>query len=206
MASENAARNEPRDTAGVVQPVTLVDRLFARDSGAWSAFVRVYGPVVYHWCRVWQLTPDQAAAAALQTFRVIASELATFRNRETSETVRDWLWRRAWSHIEAQAAPDHEASLESSDALPLRPSSLPEDHGLLPRLLGHIREDFEERTWQAFWRTCIENHSPTDVAAQLDVSRDAVRVARARVLRRLREELSAWGDTSGASLGARALL
>ena len=57
------------------------------------------------------------------------------------------------------------------------------------RALELVRGEFEERTWQMFWRVTVDGHSPKDVAQQMGISADAVRVAKWRVLRRLREEL-----------------
>jgi RNA polymerase sigma-70 factor (ECF subfamily) len=52
-----------------------------------------------------------------------------------------------------------------------------------------VRGEFEERTWQAFWHTAVEGRRPKDVAADLGMSPGAVRVAKCRVLQRLREAL-----------------
>ena len=61
--------------------------------------------------------------------------------------------------------------------------------GLFARVLRLIREEFEPRTWQAFWQTAVAGRDTADVGADLSMSPGAVRVAKARVLRRLREEL-----------------
>ena len=60
---------------------------------------------------------------------------------------------------------------------------------LLRRALELIRVEFEEPTWQAFWRTTADGLSAIDVAAELGLSPGAVRQAKYRVLRRLRQEL-----------------
>ena len=60
---------------------------------------------------------------------------------------------------------------------------------LVNRATQLIRDDFEPHTWQAFWRLAVENHPARDIAADLGMSVDAVYQAKARVLRRLREEL-----------------
>jgi RNA polymerase sigma-70 factor (ECF subfamily) len=52
-----------------------------------------------------------------------------------------------------------------------------------------IRGDFEDHTWQAFWRTAVDNQTPAEVAPVLGMSKVAVRQAKARVLRRLKEEV-----------------
>ena len=63
------------------------------------------------------------------------------------------------------------------------------ERGLFNRALELIRAEFEERTWLAFWRTVVEGQAPKDVAADLSMSPGAVRVAKSRVLHRLRAEL-----------------
>ena len=62
------------------------------------------------------------------------------------------------------------------------------------RALELIRGDFEEHTWQAFWRTAVENQTPAEVGPALGMSKAAVRQAKARVLRRLKEVV---GDLIG---------
>lgn len=60
---------------------------------------------------------------------------------------------------------------------------------LFQRGLELIRGEFEPRTWQAFWRTAVDGRAAKDVGADLSMSPGAVRVAKSRVLQRLREEI-----------------
>jgi RNA polymerase sigma-70 factor (ECF subfamily) len=56
-----------------------------------------------------------------------------------------------------------------------------------------VKNDFTNTTWQAFWKTGVENQSIAEVAGELGLSEGAVYIARCRVLSRLRhkvEELS----------------
>ena len=57
-----------------------------------------------------------------------------------------------------------------------------------------IRGEFEPRTWEAFWQTAVEGRAAADVAAELGMTPGAVRVAKSRVLHRLRTDL---GDLPG---------
>ena len=59
------------------------------------------------------------------------------------------------------------------------------DH-LLKNALELIRREFHERTWQAFWGVVVEGRAAADVAADLEMTPGAVRVAKSRVLLRLR--------------------
>ena len=60
---------------------------------------------------------------------------------------------------------------------------------LVNRVLDLIRNEFEDRTWQAFWRVTVECQPSDMVAESLEMTPAAVRQAKSRVLRRLREEM-----------------
>jgi RNA polymerase sigma-70 factor (ECF subfamily) len=68
-------------------------------------------------------------------------------------------------------------------------AELAEEVGVLyRRALELIVSDFEDVTWKAFWRVVVEGHPPANVAQDLAISRNAVYLAKARVLQRLRDE------------------
>src|SRR5262249_49272067 len=68
------------------------------------------------------------------------------------------------------------------------------ERALIRRALEMIRGEFEPRTWQAFWRTAVDGRPAPDVGAELGMSPGGVRVAKSRVLHRLRTQL---GDRLG---------
>jgi RNA polymerase sigma-70 factor (ECF subfamily) len=84
-------------------------------------------------------------------------------------------------HRLLQEIPDATLSDDAEDAAQLS--------DVYHRALELIRGDFEDHTWQAFWRTAVDNHTPAEVAPALGMSKVAVRQAKARVLRRLKEEV-----------------
>jgi RNA polymerase sigma-70 factor (ECF subfamily) len=59
----------------------------------------------------------------------------------------------------------------------------------------HIRGEFRESTWQAFWRTCVDQRPVAEVAAELQLSPGAIYVARSRVMSRLREKVKRVEDS-----------
>jgi RNA polymerase sigma-70 factor, ECF subfamily len=63
------------------------------------------------------------------------------------------------------------------------------DHPLFHQALALIQDHFEETTWRAFWGVVIEGRSAQEVGSDLSISAGAVRVAKCRVLQRLRQEL-----------------
>ncbi len=64
---------------------------------------------------------------------------------------------------------------------------------LFRQALEEVRAHFHERTWRAFHGTVVDGRSPADVGEELGMSAGAVRVAKSRVLQRLRSELGDLG-------------
>ena len=68
-------------------------------------------------------------------------------------------------------------------------SESPDDvSGLYQRALRLVRHQVEDRTWTAFWKATVESRT-AEVAAELGITPNAVRLAESHVLRRLREEM-----------------
>jgi RNA polymerase sigma-70 factor (ECF subfamily) len=90
------------------------------------------------------------------------------------------------AHDLVQGLADHGAEAEAeADA----EADAEEVGGLYRRALDLVRVHFEDRTWRAFWRSAVDDQ-PTDVvAAELGLTPVAVRVAKARVLARLRRDV-----------------
>lgn len=55
--------------------------------------------------------------------------------------------------------------------------------------LQRMKDEFQEATWKACWLLVVEGVPGEEVASQLGISRNAVYLSKARVLRRLRQEL-----------------
>ena len=54
--------------------------------------------------------------------------------------------------------------------------------------VDRVRGEFDWRSWYAFWHAVINRQRPDEVARQLGSSAGAVRKAKAKVLRRIRDE------------------
>jgi RNA polymerase sigma-70 factor (ECF subfamily) len=59
----------------------------------------------------------------------------------------------------------------------------------LRRVLDLVQANVDRRSWTAFWRTVVDGQDMHLVAAELGMTPGAVRVAKCRVLQRLRDEL-----------------
>jgi RNA polymerase sigma-70 factor, ECF subfamily len=180
---------------------SLLDRVRADEAGAWDRLVSLYAPLLYHWCRRWKLQEEDLADVFQEVFKTLVVHLAEFRKDRDGATFRGWLFTitrnkvldhfRKRSHDEAGGGTEAAmrlAQLPAPDGAP-DPEEAEEVRRLYHRGLELIRGEFEEKTWQAFWRTAVEGRTPRDVAVELSMTSGAVRVAKSRVLQRLREEL-----------------
>jgi RNA polymerase sigma-70 factor (ECF subfamily) len=183
---------------------SLLQRVRADDPAAWDRLVTLYAPLVLRWCRGWGLREQDAADVFQEVFQAVAAHIAAFRKERAGDTFRGWLrtithnkvrdhFRRRGREPEAVGGTDAQVRLAQlpAPADGEEGSATAEDgeRGLVCRALELIRGEFAERTWLAFWRTAVEGRPAPEVAAELSMSPGAVRVAKCRVLQRLREEL-----------------
>jgi RNA polymerase sigma-70 factor (ECF subfamily) len=180
---------------------SLLERARHRDPAAWQRLMALYEPMVRHWCRRGGVAVQDLDDVAQEVFATAFAALDTFRHGSPADTFRGWLhgvtrhrvlehFRRRRRQIVAAGGSDAQGMLLEQPALPDEPDE--EERALCGQLyrraLEMIRGEFEPRTWQMFWRGVVDGLPTAAVAAELATSAAAVRQARSRILRRLREE------------------
>lgn len=198
--------------SAAIQPgltsVSLLRRVRRLDADAWVRLSSLYSPVVYGWCRRAGLQDNDAADAVQDVFRSVFQGIGEFRGSDNSQpggSFRGWLWtitrnqvrlfyRRQGNAPQAvggTAAHVHlaEHADEFRDLAENEPDAEETRCRVLHRAVELVRGDFNESTWQAFAQVTLQGRSIQDVAAELGLKDNAVRQAKFRVLRRLREEL-----------------
>ena len=187
---------------------TLLERVRGAEEGAWELMCRIYTPLVYGWARKAGLRETDAEDVVQDVFERIAAKLSSFRYERPGDTFRAWIWTisrnkiRDW-YRDCQSQP-HLATggshaLRQLNAIPDWVSNDEEcveptqdaasEAAFVRRALELVRGDFNEQTWQAFWRLTVEGHYAKDIARDLNMSDNAVRQAKFRVLKRLKESL-----------------
>ncbi len=184
--------------------LSLLQRIRQGDAAGWHRVVELYTPLVYHWCQRWGVSGADADDVLQEVFQAAAASIGDFRREREGDTFRGWLraitrykvlayWRSRERH---PASPGGSSALQRLQEVPTPEESAAEEAAdaatlsdLFHRALGMLQGEFEARTWQAFWRTAVDAQSAPDVATELDMTANAVRMAKSRVLRRLREEL-----------------
>ncbi len=179
-------------------PASLLQRLRLPEPPAadWERFVRLYTPLLHAWAVRAGLQEADAADLVQDVLVHLMRKLPGFEY-DPARGFRGWLHTvmlNKWRETMRRKAPVI-ATVAEPAAPPEEPFEEAEHRKyLLGRALHLMKTDFQENTWRVFWMTAVEGVAVPEAAARLKVSVKAVYLARARVLRRLREELAGLLD------------
>ena len=198
----NTVRNlDPHSSSGTSR--SLLARVQADEPRAWDRLVNLYAPLVLRWCRRSGLQGTDAADVFQQVFQAVVVNVGGFRKERHGDTFRGWLRRITQNKLrdhfrrlgrETRGTGGSSAQQRLAQVPGPEPVEAPitidiDERSLFARALAQIRAEFAPRTWSAFWQTAVEGRAAKDVADELNMSPGAVRVAKSRVLHRLRQEL-----------------
>lgn len=197
MTEDRVLDSEASDTSS-----SLLVRIQANDSQSWERFVRLYTPLIYHWCRRWGVSEADSADIGQEVFGSVARGIGTYKHQKGS--FRGWLRRIAFHKVSdlsrrPQPGLNGEGGSDVVGIIESFPDGYPQDSDdepekdeliLLRQALEMVLVEFQEETRQAFFRVVIGQQSPVEVANELGMTSNSVYLAKARVLRRLKEEFS----------------
>lgn len=175
------------------------------DHAAWVEFVALYEPVIYRMLRRHGLQDADAREVMQELFVAVsgsidrwdpARERGSFRGwlrRVSRNLVINWLKKRE-RHAIARGGSELLAMLEGLPAVSEQ-ATFEFDQELrraeFHRAAEQIRSEVQPATWQAFWETGVVGTETAAAAKKLGMSVGAVRVAKCRVLVRLRAAVAA---------------
>ena len=187
--------------------ISLLDRIArSGDDAAWSKLTDVYRPFIQGVIRTYPGLASQADDITQEVMLVLMRELPAFERQRTG-SFRTWLrgitvnqlrsaLRKTKKHkatdisivagqIEELADPASVAAKKWDDA---------HDQFVLECVMATVKNEFREKTWQAFMMYAMEQQPAAKVADQLGLSVNSVLLAKSRILRRLREEAAGLVD------------
>jgi RNA polymerase sigma-70 factor (ECF subfamily) len=178
---------------------SLLERL--RQPGqeqAWTRFVQLYTPLLYHWaCRL-GLNEADAADLVQDVLTLLVRKLPEF-TYDHHKSFRAWLrtvtlncWRNRRRRAELPRAanpPDLDSLSADADAADAF-ADKEYRQWLVGRALELMQAEFQPTTWKACWECVVAGRPAAEVAAELGISVGAVYMAKSRVLSRLRQELA----------------
>lgn len=175
---------------------TLLERLKTPDDRAWVRFVELYSPLLFEWAR--RNRVDDAADLVQEVFVRLVRELPRFALKPQG-SFRAWLFT-----VAKNCSIDRSRKLGRQPLLvgtvnaqeptlddPLVEFSEREYRDyVLRRMVRIIQNDFPASTWKLFQAHVLEGQSAPEVATHHGTTANAVRLARGRILKRLRTELA----------------
>jgi RNA polymerase sigma-70 factor (ECF subfamily) len=187
----------------VTSPTLLVRLRRSADAQAWSQFVQIYSPLVYRYARRAGLQDSDAGDITQDVMHTVMRTIGDFNYDADRGAFRGWLRQVARSRIQDLFRRAHRQPTGSGDTgvyEQLAATAGPNDDEhyweqehrrcLFDWAAGQVQGEFQDGTWQAFWRTSVEGRETKDVAVELGLSVGSVYVARSRVLARLRKKVA----------------
>ena len=175
-----------------------------KDDQAWSEFVKLYTPLLHSYGMKNGLQDADAADLAQDTIRLVRRAAPGFVYDRSRGSFHGWLFTIARNEIRKFVTRKNEIGRGTGDSEVrelLAEYAIPElDEGewsqeyqlnLFHWAARRVRSEFRETTWQAFWRTVVQQEEIETVARDVVMSPGAIYIARSRVTARIRKEIQA---------------
>lgn len=190
-------------TSPETHPSLLVKIRDPSDGESWSRFIEIYAPVIYGFLQQRGIQDADAADLTQDVMASVSQAIQSFEYQPKQGRFRGWLftvvqnrlrnfWRAASSRPTAKGDTQSYLRLleqpdEQSDASTQWDREY--EHRLFVCAAELVRPNVQDSTWQAFWNTIVEGETPTKVADRLNMTPAAVRLAKARVIARIKREI-----------------
>ncbi|MCU0714438.1 MAG: sigma-70 family RNA polymerase sigma factor [Pirellula sp.] len=158
--------------------LSLLDRLrTSPENEGWNRLADLYAPLIRVWLRRYDVQNSDAQDLIQEVL------LSVSRDRHPQA--------HGDSDIDARLAQLDDPTSELSHIW-----NLEHDQYVLRQLLALAEPHFEPTTWKAFCRVALEGETAEAVAREMGISKNAVIVAKCRVLNKLRQEAGGLIDSS----------
>lgn len=183
--------------------LSLLDRLKLEPQGSdWTRFVDVYDPLLRNWLRRHAVLFHDSDDVVQSVMAIVVRRVSEFEHNGRPGAFRTWLrmitfncLKEHWRHRKASPtaaggsdAHNRLAELEDPNSQLSREWNAEHDRQVMRKLLELLKDEFDVKTWLAFQRVALEGLAASEVASQLEMTTNAVYIAKSRVLARLRQE------------------
>ena len=182
--------------------MTLIGKAQDRDEQACNDLCTLYLPNVRFWCGKYGVAKSDIEDVTQEVFRLVFRGIDRFEKSETQGSFRAWIWtvtrnrirdyfKSASHRMVASGGTEGHIQMNQIPESPPSPddSDFNENQSLTHQALGIVKNEVKEITFNAFWRSTVDNVAPHVVADELGISLDSVYQAKSRVLKRMRELL-----------------
>lgn len=180
------------------------------ESENWNRLVDLYAPLTREWLRKYDVQDSDADDLVQEVLLAVSKDLGKFEHAGQPGAFRGWLkailvnrlrkfWRARDRRPQARGDSDIQArlaQLENPASEMSRIWNRQHDQYVLRQLLALAEPHFAPITWKAFCRVALDGARADVVARELNISLNAVFIAKSRVLSRLRQEAEGLVESS----------
>lgn len=192
------------------RPSLLVRIRDPGDTVAWNDFVAIYAPLVYAYARRRGLQDADAADVSQAVLHSIAQAIPGFEYDASQGKFRSWLFTITRNQVSKTLLKRSQLPTVSGQEVvheQIDPSSEHErwdrehEQHLFHWAVGKVRDEFQERTWEAFWKVAVEGMSVAEISESLGMTSGAIYIAKSRVTSRLRQMIESVEENEPSSQG-----
>ncbi len=183
------------------RPSLLVRIRDPQDERAWREFMDIYQPLVYRLARRKGFQDADASELTQDVFVAVAGAIDRWDPDPALGSFRGWLFRIARNLMinllaKQRRHPQATGNTDMKRLLDAQPAPAGEESALFDQeykrqafrwAAQQVRDEFRDRTWQAFWQTSVEGKPIKRTAETLRMSVGAVYISRSRVMARIRK-------------------
>ncbi len=169
------------------------------DEESWATFVEIYEPFIEGHLRRRGISGELALDVRQEVLMVVSQRIADFEHNGRTGAFRNWLRTttvnclRTYARQQKRESPGGSVFFDVVQQLADDQSEMSRvwnheyDRHVVQGLLVRLEPHFQENTLLAFRKTTLDQMAAADVATELGMTRNAVIVARCKVLRKLHE-------------------
>ncbi len=179
-----------------------------RDHEAWVEFVHLYEPVIYRVLKKYGLQEVDALEVMQDLFWAVSRNIERWTPGKEHGSFRGWLRRVTrnlvvnWLRIKKRQPDSIPLDLDSL-LIAEAPCEAGESYefdnevrrSLFRQASEKVRLAVKPQIWQAFWEVSVSGLEISEVANRLGMTNGAVRVAKCRVITRLKETVARLEET-----------
>jgi RNA polymerase sigma-70 factor (ECF subfamily) len=167
------------------------------DNDAWNRFVHIYTPLIFFWARKTGMAQSDASDLVQDVLTLVFQKLPDFKY-DSSRSFRGWLrtvtlnkYRELLRRKSSKLTTASESMLENLAPISVAESTWDIDYArlLVAKSMELMESDFAEGTWEALKLVMHSGLSVDAAAEETNVSTWTIYSAKARLMKRLRDEL-----------------
>jgi RNA polymerase sigma-70 factor (ECF subfamily) len=185
------------------------------DQGGWEEFIALYQPLLLAYVRGKGLQEHDARDVVQEIFAKLYRALPDFELDRARGRFRTWLWQVTsnaiadWARARKRQAREEDAFRERLAAQPPEVGAEPDAEWsdsyrkrVLEVVLARVRARSQPNTWACFEQHVLRGRPSAEVAAELALTANAVKVNASRVLAQVREQCAEYMEDLAELSGA----